>query len=443
VLYLWKLQATRLRAAATLLTDLVLLSAALLAAYFTRYGLGLLFPGWEAAKPLFALQVYARFIPFADLIAVVTFSYLGLYRGEVWRNRWCEFFQLVKGIAITSLVVLGATFLFTTRPLSRFTIVLYFPYALVLVALGREALRRLVAGVRERRIQLRRLGVFAPREQLRELERRFAAHGRFGYEPITLAHEDEAERRLEGGGDPVERRVRFLENERIAEVVVFESRAHAAMLSELLPRLMRTGLPVVYVPLGEQFVRQADRLHDFMGFGALALGGRRRRVGGWLKRGVDFFLALLLMVLGLPAHGLILAAQGGAPLEAAPAVGRGGRPFLRRRYARSCWLLRRLPWLAHYPALRAVLGGEMSLVGLVPLEPGQWAAAEEGYRRNPPDAPAGILNPLTGYREHGAADLAAVLAANQAYAHRWSLGEDLRIALWALFGSGSERGERS
>ncbi|MCK4414298.1 MAG: glycosyltransferase [Candidatus Eisenbacteria sp.] len=443
VLYVWKRQATRLRTLATLLSDLVLLSAAFLAAYFTRYALGSLFPGWEAAKPVFALQVYARFIPFADLIAVLTFSFLGLYRGEVWRNRWCEFFQLVKGIAIISLIVLGATFLFTTRPLSRFTVLIYFPYGLVLVALGREALRRLVAGVRQRRIQLRRLGVFAPREQLRELERRFAEHGRFGYEPITLAHEEETEPIAGGGGDPVERRIRFLENERIAEVVVFESREHAELLGRLLPRLLHSGLPVIYVPLGEQFVRQADQLRDFMGFGALGLGEGRRRVGGWLKRGLDLGLALFLLAVGFPAHLLVRAGQRGAPLLAETRISRGGRTCVLRRYPGRPWLLRRLPCLAHYPALLSVVGGAMSFVGITALTPEQWSAADEAYRRTAPDAPAGILSPLAGYAQDGEAGLARILAQNQAYAHRWSLGEDLRIALQALFDRGAERGERS
>jgi N-acetylglucosaminyl-diphospho-decaprenol L-rhamnosyltransferase len=190
VLYLWKRKSTEIRAAATLAADLGLLSLAFLAAYFTRYLLGTWIPGWSEAKPLFALRVYARFIPFADLVAIVTFTFLGLYRREVWSQAWHEGWQLFKGIALTSLVVLASTFLFARRPMSRFTIILFFPYALVLVTLGRACLRRLVAGVKERRLQLRRLAVFAPRERIAELKQRFLQHGLFGYEPLYLADDD-------------------------------------------------------------------------------------------------------------------------------------------------------------------------------------------------------------------------------------------------------------
>jgi len=297
--------------------------------------------------------------------------------------------------------------------------------------------------VRGRRIQLRRLAVFGPRQDVRELERRFAEHGHFGYEPVALLHEDESLRAGGAEADPVDRRIRFLENERIAEVLVFESREHAELLSRLLPRLLRSGLPIVYVPLGEQFVRQADRLRDFMGFGALALGEPRGRVGGWLKRGLDLGLGLALLLLGFPAHLLVRAMQRGAPLCAEPRITRGGRSFLLRRYPGRPWPLRWLPCLAHYPALRSVVSGAMSLVGIVPLTPEQWAAADEAYRRHPPDAPAGILCPPAGYAQDGGGSLAQILAQNQAYAHRWSLGDDLRIALQALFDRGAERGGRS
>jgi GT2 family glycosyltransferase len=214
VLYLWKKKSTQLRALATLLSDVVWLSVAFLAAYFSRYALGLLFPSWSTAKPVLALGVYARFIAFADLVAVGTFFFLGLYRSAVWRDRWREFFQLVNGVAITSLVVMASTFLFITRPLSRFTIVLFFPYSLLLVALAREALRRVVAEARERRLHLRRLAVFAPKTSIARLEERFRRHGRFGYEPVYLAHDDEARHPREGAPDPVVRRTRLLGCER-------------------------------------------------------------------------------------------------------------------------------------------------------------------------------------------------------------------------------------
>jgi len=456
VLYLWKRHATTLRAAATLTADVVLLSIAFLAAYFTRYLLGMLIPGWSEAKPVFALQVYSRFIPFADLVAVGIFSFLGLYRGEVWRDRWREFLQLAKGILLTSLVVLAVTYLSTTRPLSRFTVLIFFPYALLGVGLGRALLRRLVAGMRERRIQLRRLAVFAPRARIAELKRRFETHGTFGYEPIYLAHEETQERtealggrRTEGGGDAGaagggakagglgERQVRLLVEERIAEVVLFDSPDHAALVARLLPRLLASGLPVTYVPPAERHLHAGVRVRDFMGFGGLCLGRTAPRVHGWGKRAADLVLTCVLLVVGLPFHLLQALHSGGRVIAWTTRIGRAGREIQVPLYAAETKLLRALPLLRGYPLLVQVLSGEMSLVGLIPLTLGQWQAAGEEYRLDPPDAPAGIL-PAWGipgrFAGYASQQPEEALAWNQAYVNRSGPGEDLRIAAHSLFG---------
>ena len=433
VLYLWKRKATEIRAASTLASDVVLLSTAFLAAYLTRYLLGLWVPSWSDERPVLALGVYARFVPFADLVAIGTFAFLGLYRGRVWRDAWREFLQVFKGIAITSLVVLATTFLFTRRPLSRFTIVIFFPYALVLVALGRGLVRRAVARVRQQRIQLRRIAVFAGAEQILELQRRFARHGTFGYEPIFLAHDDETRRAAPPPLDPVDRRLQLLEDERIAEVAIFDCCGAEALLGRLLPRLLRTGLPLRYVPAGEAFVHRARRVGDFMGYGVLDLGGRSPRVRSGLKRATDMVLALLLLGLGLPGHlRRRLGAEGPVTVEER-VIGGNGRPVRRRVYGPGIARGRTRSGLGyHYPALRSVLAGEMSLVGLSPLTVEQWEAAGEDYRRDPPDAPVGILHPAFGWCGDKPGYLPDALAGNRRYVEGWSLGEDLRVALDAL-----------
>jgi len=433
VFYLWKRKATEIRTVATLLSDLVFLSVAFLAAYITRYLLGLWVTGWSEEKPVLALGVYARFVPFADLVAVGTFAFLGLYRGRIWRDRWREFLQLFKGIAITSLVVLATTFLFTRRPLSRFTILLFFPYALVLVALGRAALRRTVLRVRERRIQLRRIAIFAGAEQIAELQRRFARHGTFGYEPIYLAHDDEARRAAPPPLDPIERRLRLLEDERIAEIAVFEGGGAEGLLERLLPRLLRSGLPVRYVPASEAFVHRARLIGDFMGYGVLVLGGRSPHVQSDVKRALDVIGALFLLAWGLPGHLVRRFTRRGPLTVEETVIGGGGHPVRRRVYAPGAGGPREAQRLRyHYPALQSVLAGEMSLVGMTPLTPEQWERVGEEYRRDPPEAPVGILHPAFGLTEKAAGYLPELLDGNRHYVENWSLGEDLHVALEAL-----------
>lgn len=452
VLYVWKLQATRIRAAATIVSDLVFLSAAFLAAYFIRYSLGLAIPGWSDARPVFALRVYSRFIPFADAVAVGTFAFLGLYRGEIWRDRLREGIQLAKGMLITSLVVLATTFLFTTRPMSRFTVVLFFPLGLILVALGRETLRRLVAGVRERRIQLRRLAALAPREKIEELKRRFDRHGFFGYEPIYIAHEDvppQSAQAASADSRALEWRMRLLAEERIAEVIVFESATQAPLVSELLGRLRSSGLPVTYVPLVEGQIGAASRVRDFMGFGGLALAQPGRGEHGAIKRATDIALSLGLLVAAFPLH-LVHLALSRRGVRREERIGRAGRPFRLPLYAGESAVLRAVPAQRRYPALVRVLKGEMSFIGLVPLTPAQWEEAGPDYRAAPPDALPGLLDPFpspasreaspdafeAGNGEAGGGyarnSLEKVLGWNRGYPLRRNLEEEARLAARAL-----------
>jgi len=438
VFYLGRRHATGIRVAATLALDLALLSAAFLAAYFTRYALGLLIPNWSEAKPLFALRVYARFIPFAGLVALLTFRFLGLYRREVWSEPWRELGQLFKGVAITSLVVLASTFLFASRPMSRFTIVLFFPYALIGVALGRALLRRLVAGVKGRRLHLRRIAIFAARGRIDELRRRFAEHGTFGYEPLFLAHDDE-QRRAGLAGDPLERRVRFLGDERAAEAVLCDDPGDGAFVARLLPRLLATRLPVLYIPQGEAALRGARPVRDFMGYGAISLQGGPQSVRSPAKRLIDVGLALALLALGWPLHLLQLLAQRGAGCVSETLVGRRGRPLRRPRYAGSGGPAARIPWLRHYPALGRVLTGEMSIAGIIPLTAETFALTDEDYRREPPDAPVGIFTAAGGCAQGGQAAAVEIARRNRQYVERWSLSEDLRLVAAALR-RGSRRG---
>ncbi|MBD3237306.1 MAG: glycosyltransferase, partial [Candidatus Eisenbacteria bacterium] len=435
LLYLGKQHARALRALATLLLDLVLLSAAFFGAYFTRYLLGLLIPGWAEAKPVLALGVYSRFVLFADLVAVAMFYFLRLYRSEVWHDRWREFLQLVKGIGITSLVVLATTFLFTRRPLSRFTIVLFFPYALLLVELGRALLRRLVAGARERKLYLRRIAIFGPPERLAELRARFARHGTFGYEPVYLAHDDERRRSHPGGHDPIQRRLRLLAHERIAEVVVFDGEGEdAELIARLMPPLRATRLPLRFVPRADAQLRGGRGLTDFMGFAAVALGGRVSPVGGWLKRLADLVGAGLLLGVGWPLHLVQLLAAGRPRLRRENWIGRHGAAISVPFYARDTVWLRALPLLRWYPALSRVVAGELSFTGPTPLTPEQWAAAEPAERADPPPCAPGLLSPLTAAGlDPSGVPIEEILTRNRGYVEQWSPSEDLRILLETAF----------
>lgn len=451
VLFLWKKKSTEIRAVLTLLSDVALLSLAFFLAYYFRYLLGTWIPGWSAGKPMLGLGVYTRFIAFADLVAVGTFYLLDLYKGEIWRDRWREFYQLVKGAAITSLVVMASTFLFTTRPMSRFTVLLYFVFGLMMVTGGRMLLRRLALGMRDRKLHLKRLAVFASEDKIAELKLRFAKHGTFGYEPVYLAHE--ADRRTGPGEeeDSVDRRIDMIEDERIAEAVVFESQGESRLLDELMPRLMATGIPVVLVPRTDELFLEARRLGNFMGFGAVSFGGRAYSVASAIKNISDRLLALALLGLGLPLHLVQVILAGKGNTTTVPLTGRRGRPFGLKIYRIYRGPAAGIPLFRIYPSLINVLKGELSFVGLAPLTPRQWEQTEDAYRFNPPDALPGLAAEGGGAGAYGLGTITRSLpseemlkqrcALNRRYVKTWSLSRDLRILFGSLPGRGDTEGD--
>jgi N-acetylglucosaminyl-diphospho-decaprenol L-rhamnosyltransferase len=451
VLFLWKKKSTEIRAILTLLSDVALLSIAFFLAYYFRYLLGTWIPGWTAGKPMLGLGVYTRFIAFADLVAVGTFYLLDLYKGDVWRDRWREFFQLIKGAAITSMVVMASTFLFTTRPMSRFTVLLYFIFGLVLVTGGRALLRRFALGVRDRKLHLKRLAVFATEAKIAELKSRFSQHGTFGYEPVYFAHEEDDRRDRGESEDPIQRRIDLIEDERIAEAVVFESPEQGRMLDELVPRLMATGIPVVLVPRTDELFLEARRLGDFMGFGAVAFGGRSYSVASVIKNIGDRLLAFALLLLGLPLHLIQVVIAGRGNTITVPLTGRKGTQFALNIYRMYRGPAAGIPLFRIYPALVNVLKGDLSFVGLAPLTPQQWESTEEAYRFNPPDALPGLAAEGGGAAPYALGAITDSLPAEEMLKHRcalnrryvktWSLSQDLRILLETLSSRGDTEGE--
>jgi lipopolysaccharide/colanic/teichoic acid biosynthesis glycosyltransferase len=190
---------------------------------------------------------------------------------------------------------------------------------------------------------------------------------------------------------------------------------------------------VRYVPASEAFVHRARLIGDFMGYGVLVLGGRSPHVQSDVKRALDVVFALLLLVTGLPGHLARRFTRRGPLTVEETVIGGGGHPVRRRVYRDAASGAREKLRLGYpYPALRAVLAGEMSLIGMTPLTPEQWERAGEEYRRDPPEAPIGILHPAFGLTEEASGYLPDLLDGNRHYVENWSLGEDLHVALEAL-----------
>jgi hypothetical protein len=421
VLYWLKLRSRSLRALALFLSDLVMVVLAFLAAYALRsQASGIL------TKPLFAIGDYGRFLVFTAGVAMASFTALGLYR-ERMRPSWVENgLPVAKALLGTSILVMAATFLFSVRYFSRVIVLLFFPFAVVLVTLGRVSLLHAVESVRRRDLNLRRVGLLGSPEATAELLDRFDRYGRFGMEPVLLPHT------APEGKDPAFW-MRRLRAERVQELVLFED--WVGDVPGLLREVSREGMPVRLVPRLREVLPLGSSLGEFMGWPAVRVATEgAAAVRSPSRRLTDTIAALALGVLLLVPYLLVALARlvtGRRVLETRRLIGSGGRPFEVRCLAgegdgRGFWRAA-LHW---YPALPSLASGKMSLVGIYPFPETTWIRLDPARRSRPPEAPAALIGPWTS----AAMDEDSLLLWNRAYLRRWSAAEDFRIFWKAALG---------
>jgi lipopolysaccharide/colanic/teichoic acid biosynthesis glycosyltransferase len=402
--------------------DVAMVTLAFLAAYVLRSAMG----GF-LTKPVFSLGNYSRFLLFGDLVALLGLAGFGLYRHRAWFDRFFCWWQLTRAMATVSVVMMASTFLMAARTYSRVMVLLYFPLALLFVGLGREALRRLVRRVKDQGLQLKRLLAVGSQEKLEELKTRVERYDLPGMEVVYL-HTDSLRRHSSGQDlDPTQELVRWVQRERIREVLVFEDASTRPIAERALEKLLSLGVPMDLVPESQALLRPGSSVLGLWGFSMIPMGGSSRaRVASPGKRAVDLVVSLPAILLGLPLHLLQLLLIKERPrLVSEERIGARGRPFSWTRYGGTTALNRALRWLEHYPRLRQVITGRASLVGIYPIPRQIWETLPDSVRVNAPDAPAGLVGPWTGPGSPG--EVSELLTMNRNYVRRWSLEGDFRV----------------
>lgn len=429
VLYWLKRRTAAIRRLVLVVSDMVAVNLAFLTAYAIRE-----LSSSFLVNPTFGFGRYARFLLFADAVALLSLALMGMYRGRRREEAGEQVLGAVRAILATGLIVMASTFLFFTPLYSRVVIGLFLPLSLVMILLFRWLIFHLQGSMRSRRLHMRRIGLLAPEDEAEELKRRVARYPDFGMELLPLtsraavleSHHGEASLAVE---DAI---ALWVNDERIAEVILFETWP-ACPTDRLIERLEREGIPVRLVPGLWNALSRGTRMGEFFGFPALGISGSSSAARSWEKRLFDSIGAIFsILVLLIPFILLrIIFALLGKSMEVREVVGSSG----------SVLLVSRLPgnWpggalftaLREFPTLLLWLRGKWSLVGIVPIEVSRWHDAPEAYRRLPPDAAPGWIT-LAG--ETIGHPIDKVCAANREYAGRWSLALDMNLLLGSLKG---------
>lgn len=421
VLYWFKLRSSFIRQLAFFGLDLIAVVSAFLLAYYLRS-----LAADILTKPLFSIRIYSRFLLFTLVVAMGSFMAAGHYSQRFPRGLLDNFFPVLRALLWTTVLMMASTFLFSVHTYSRVVVALFLPLALFLVTALRAGLVGLVQSVKDRDLNLLRVGILAPAPLAADLEARFARHGTFAMDPIWVPWT------LRGEMIPLFRRLRA---ERVQELVVFEEPGVA--VGQVVAAAQAQGMPVRVVPELHSVYPSSGRISDFMGYPTVRLGTSSSAVASDpSRRLLDLLVAgLLAFTLLVPFLGVVL----GRLLRRRPIFqrvrirGRGGQVLAIRRMTPSgpgpAGFWRSL--LSSYPALGWMVMGEISLVGIYPFEDEEWPRLDPRYRAAPPAAVPGLVGPWTG-RELETAHLCEW---NQRYLREWSGANDSRILWKALLGN--------
>jgi hypothetical protein len=373
----------------TIVSDLVFINLAFVAAYYSRYAVHDLF-----AKPLYGLGVYKGLIGFSNVVCLLSLVYSGFYR----RPRRTTFVKDLVGVSralfVSSLLIIAATYLTRTIIYSRLIILFFWPISVLLVAAGRGAGRAVHRKMQESFFDRRRVAVVGEdRDALDLKERLLRLHGSeydfVGYVAPTGGTAAPELKPLIGDTDNM---TSIVVEHRLNEIYVCDKRLTRGEVGRVVIAARRVGAGVKVVSEVTDILIRGALLEDIGGtpvvaFPAASLSGVRLAT----KRVSDFCFAAVGIVLLAVLSPVVLAAQ----------------ILSHRNYAPLGTALGRL---------ELVLAGRMSLAG-----PSR-AVSGEGLK-------PGVIGPWLGLAGRTGEEAVRL---DIYYIQNWSLSYDMELMLEGL-----------
>jgi len=467
----------RLLTLGLVLSDIVLINAAFLLAYFMRYELE-----WGGKVEDFSYAPVRAYLPVGLVLTVIllaVFGFEGLYRrprGVSWFNQVYDLFSgTTIGIAI--LVVLY----FGLRPYYFSRLMFAYSWLLITVFLGfsRSVVGFVQAHLRKRGIGVERCLIVGAGRVGRTIMQNLVAQPELGYQVIGFLDDDPQKRidigRFKALGATAEV-ARILETEEVDDVIItLPWMSHRKILA-IMDQCQKQGVRFRFVPdLLQMSLSQVD-IDEINGIPLIGI--REVSIRGTsllVKRAIDvtasaFGLLFLSPLILLVAMAIRLESRGPV-LFRQRRVGKDGRAFTCYKF-RSMWhgaeeqaeqltdfnetrgitfKMRNDPRLTRVgrvirrtsidelPQLYNILRGEMSLVGPRPPLPSEVERYEDWHRKRLEVAPG--LTCLWQVMGRSLLPFDEMVMLDIYYIENWSLGLDFRILLrtipTVIFGTGA------
>ncbi|MBI2886697.1 MAG: sugar transferase [Chloroflexi bacterium] len=456
-------------------SDLLLINLAFVAAYYSRYLLGL---GGDVPDENFVeLPAYLPVEAGLTLTLYAIYHVAGLYRRPTRRPLLEETWALLQATSFGMMLIFAAVFLFRGFAYSRGLFLIAWGLVLAFLVASRLLARAVQAVLRRRGIGERRVLVVGGEPLGMTVMHILATEPGLGYRLMGFVQNGDAGdlgrfKRLGALQDMPQ----VLQGQQVDEVIVALPSSQHHLISDITEQCQREGVVFRIVPdLFEMSLSQVD-VEDLRGIPVIGVKDVSISSSNLLlKRALDVALAGLLSLALAPLWLLIALAikldSPGPVFFVQTRLGKNGRPFpaLKFRSMRvdSEALLPRLQshneatgplfkmrndprvtrvghWLRRssldeLPQLWNVLRGEMSLVGPRPPLPSEVEQYQEWHRKRLTVAPG-----LTGlWQVSGRSELPfdEMVLLDIYYIENWSLGLDFQILLRTipavLLGSGA------
>jgi len=323
----------RLRVPLQALADVLLIHLSFFIAYWMRYDLQV--PRVVAPENW---EPYSVFQPVAwvlTLLLLVVFALGGVYQQRRGRSWLDEVYAVFSGTAIGIVIMMAVTYVIRFY-YSRVIFLMVGAVTVVLLVLERWLLRIVRVEVRRRGHGIQRAVIVGAGEVGRSVMRSIVAHPELGYRVVGFVddnpdkgHTDIGRFKALGG---LESLPRIVSQEDVDEVIVTLPWMYHRKIMSIVHQCERHEVRARIVPdLFQLSLNQVD-VEDLGGVPLLSL--REPRVGGWLwwvKRGLDFAVTLIGLVMIAPLMSIIALAikldSPGPVIFSQTRIGKGGRPF--------------------------------------------------------------------------------------------------------------------
>ncbi len=409
-----------------------------------------------------------RYLPllFAVLsLQAFAFQLVGLYRIRRERSKADEAFAQARGVTLTTILLVAATFFIRSESYSRLFMVVFWGLDLIFVFGVRLGIREILRHLRRRGRFLHHVLIVGAGALGRELAQTLRGHPELGLrvvgfldDHLTVGERIEG-REVLGGCDAVRS---VVQSHRVSQIfIALPLEAHQELM-KILNSLEGELVDVKVVPDILQFITLHSAVEELDGLPIIGLS--ESPITGWprvLKRFLDLSCAALGLLLLSPVLALIAFAvklsSPGPILYGQERMGLDGRRFLMYKFrtmlagaeddlgpvwaapddARRTWVgrfLRRLS-LDELPQLWNVITGEMSLVGPRPERPyfvEQFKARVPQYMLRHK-----VKSGMTGWAQingwRGQSSIERRIEYDLYYIENWSLALDLKILILTLW----------